>query len=89
MTSSFPRHDLRSWHWHCNINFWIVTNAFWKRALVQLPNSFLHTQNVDTLMSTMLSPLSILSCARKELDINMQCMMKGLCLLLKDEYVLR
>ena len=23
MKSYFPKHDLRSWHWHYNIDFWI------------------------------------------------------------------
>ena len=23
MKNSFSKHDLRIWHWHCNINFWI------------------------------------------------------------------
>ena len=23
MKSSFLKHDLLTWHWHCNIEFWI------------------------------------------------------------------
>ena len=25
MNSSFPKYDLQTWHWHCNIDFWIGT----------------------------------------------------------------
>ena len=33
MKSSFSNHDIRTWHWHCNLEFWIGACRVWKRAL--------------------------------------------------------
>ena len=33
MNRSFPKHHLRTWHCHCNVDFWISVYVFCKRAL--------------------------------------------------------
>ena len=34
MKQSFPKHDPRTWLWHCNLDFFLLAlKAFWKRAL--------------------------------------------------------
>ena len=32
MKSSFPKHVLRIWHWHCNFDFWIDTYRVFEKS---------------------------------------------------------
>ena len=48
MKSSFPKHDLQTWHCHCNLDlFLLALSAFWKRALqVQIYTLSIDNANV-------------------------------------------
>ena len=57
MDRSFPQHDLGTWHWHCNLDFWIDTYCILEKNFVY--NSQLYTTTLTTVYAFNMKDISV------------------------------